>query len=434
MKSYNHKLLTLLSVLIFIAISLFPIVSSHERIELENIKSQSADEEVELNLLHGEYYLFLNAKEDVSSFNLKYSFPPIYGNQTPIIMDINNDDTTAEIINYKIENDTSEPNKLVNFTIGEINKDEQKILHFNYWVLVKNYDYSDLPKSLPIPKGNELPSETKKWLSSTDVVQSDHLRIRIRAKLTKLLTDNVLKLADRIAKFSKWHRFGLFYIQYLFGLYGPQDALTALKRNGECPGRSHLGVALFRANNVPARVILANPSYNFWYEMHYMTEYYSGSKFGWILTEVHGAKTPFEPKNQIILRICYPEDENNTQTDFIYPRMTGIERWFWIDNENIKPYYKDLKEGSKTRMIHENEILVEKMPGEDAVNLTKTLFQKYEYYLNLDLTGENLVFFEKAVDYQMKAINELKNSIDAYGYIYWMNEAKGNYNNIVLDY
>ena len=42
MKSYLHKTLTLFSVLIFIAISLFPIVSGHERIELENITSQSS--------------------------------------------------------------------------------------------------------------------------------------------------------------------------------------------------------------------------------------------------------------------------------------------------------------------------------------------------------------------------------------------------------
>jgi hypothetical protein len=164
-----------------------------------------------------------------------------------------------------------------------------------------------------------------------------------------------------------------------------------------------------------------------------MTEYYSGSRFGWILTEVHQAKTPFEPKNQIIMRICYPEDENNTQTDFINPRMAGVERWFWIDNEDIIPYYKNLKEGSRTRMIHENELNVEKIPGDDAVDITKIVFQKYEYYLSTDLAGQNLQFFQNAVDHQMKAIDELKNSNDSYGYIYWMGKANENYDNIIVD-
>jgi hypothetical protein len=421
-----------LLVLLFITISLSPNISSYKEIELGNIQAQLSGEEVELDLLRGEYYLYINATKDVNSFNIRYSFPPIYGNQTPIIMEIVEDDTTANILNYKIENDKNIPNKIANFTISSMSKNEQKCLHFNYWVLVKNYNYSDLPNVLPIPKINELPLETIKWLSSTEIVQTNNIRIKLRAKLLKLFTDNVLELAKRIAKFTKSHRFLFFIIQHRFKLYGPQDAVTTLKRNGECPGRSHLGCALFRAENVPARVVLANPSYNFWYEIHYMIEYFSGSKYGWILTEVHQAKTPFEPKNQIILRICYPADENNSQADFIYPKMTCLERWFWIENEYVNPYYKDLEEGSKTRMINENEIITEKMHGEDAMNLTKEVFYKYEYYLGMNLTGQNLVHFQNAVNYQMKAIDVLKDSIDAYGYIYWMNEASKKYDDIFL--
>jgi hypothetical protein len=313
-----------------------------------------------------------------------------------------------------------------------MSKNELKCLHFNYWVLVKNYNYSDVPKDLPIPKINKLPSETKKWLSSTDIVQKNNIRINLRAKFMKLSIDNILDYAKKIAKFTKSHRYLFYLIQYRFGLYGPQDAITTLKRNGECPGRSHLGCALFRTVNIPARVILACPNYKFWYEMHYMVEYFSGEKYGWILTEVHQGKTPYEPKNQIILRICYPEDENNSQADFLYPKMTCLERWFWIDNEDIKPYYKDLKEGSKTRMIHENEIITEKIPGEYAMNITKEVYYKYENYLAKNLTGQNLNHFQNAVKYQMKAIELLKDSIDAYGYIYWMNEANKKYDNITL--
>ncbi|KYK20905.1 hypothetical protein AYK24_03470 [Thermoplasmatales archaeon SG8-52-4] len=397
---------------------------------MKNTQSNLSSELVEIVLLHGEYYLYFNAVEDVNSFNIRYSFPPIYGNQTPIIMEIVKEDTTADIIDYRIENDKNIPNKIVNFTISAMNKDEQRCLHFYYWVLVKNYNYSNLPNVLPIPKENDLPPETTKWLSSTEVVQKNNIRIKLRAKIMEISTDNLLNLAGKIAKFVKNHRYFLFLIQYRLGLYGPQDAVTTLKRNGECPGRSHLGCALFRADNIPARVILASPNYKFWYEIHYMIEYFSGPKYGWILTEVHQAKTPYEPKNQIIMRICYPEDENNPQTDFINPRMTGIERWFWIDSEFITPYYKDLKEGSKSRMIKENEIFTEKMPGEYAMNITKQVFNKYEYYLAKELSGENLIHFQNAVNYQLKAIDILKDSIDAYGYIYWTNEANKEYDDI----
>ena len=221
-------------------------------------------------------------------------------------------DSTKKIINYKIEDDIYEPNKFVNFTIGSMKKNETVLIHFNYWVLVNNYDYSDLPKSIKIPEKSDLPENVTKWLSSTEVVQKDKLRIKLRSRQMKFLTNNLLKLAERIGKFSRQHRYFLFLIQYTFGNYGPQDALTALKRNGECPGRSHLGSALFRANGVPARVVISTPSYyDFWFEMHYMLEYYTNEKFEWILTNPHSGVTPIEQKKHIIHRICYPEDENN---------------------------------------------------------------------------------------------------------------------------
>lgn len=433
MKNSNKKTLALLIISLFITLSLTPIVSSLETVKLGNTQLQSNGEEIELDLLRGEYYLYIDAKENVSSFNISHVFPLEYGYQVPIIMEIL-DDTNATILDYKIGNDINEPNKVVNFTIGSMNKGDRDLIHFNYWVLVKNYDYSDLPNEINIPKENELPPETTKWLSSTDVVQKDRILLRLRARQMKFLTNDVLKLAQRTVRFCKSHRPILSLVQSWLGSYRSQDAFTTLLINGECPGRSHLGCTLFRANNVPARVILTSPSYNFWYKMYYMAEYYSGQKFGWILTDVHQAKTPHEPKKQIILRICYPEDENDTQTDFIYPKMTGVERWIWIDNEYVKPYYKDCKEGSKTRMFRENEVFAVEMPGEEAYNLTGDLFHKYEYYLNMDLTGQNLEHFQKAVDYQMDAIGELRkpDTDDAFGYLYYMYKARDEYAKIII--
>lgn len=430
MNKYNKKKFALILVLLLLILSLSPIVNSIETKELKELNYESSDEVIELVLLRGEYYLYINVTENVDSFNIRYAFPAELSYQFPIIIEIFND-STADLLNYKIENDTNEPNKIANFSIGSMKKDESALIHFSYFVLVKNHNYSDLPKKVKIPKKDELPAETKKWLSKTKVVQRKRILIMLRAREMRFLTRNVLKIAKRIALFCRFHRYPFFYIQYRLGAYRSQDAFTALLINGECPARSHLGCALFRANKIPARVLLANPDYDFWYEMHYMTEYYLPG-YGWILTEVHKGITPYEPKNQIILRVCYPEDENNTQTDFIYKKMKGLERWIWIDNEFVIPYYKDLDNGSKSKMFREKEMFIDKIPGEEAVTLSKIVFHKYEYYLGMNLTGENLGYFENATAYQFQAINDFKGSNNVSGYINYLNKANEEYDEIII--
>ncbi|MDH7507296.1 MAG: transglutaminase-like domain-containing protein [Candidatus Thermoplasmatota archaeon] len=423
------KILVIIVINIFLLFALTPIIDSTKVDDFKE-KNFFNSEETELDLLRAEHYLYIDAIENVNSFNIRYSFPPEYGYQVPIIMEIVND-TTAEILNYTIENDTNEPNKIVNFSIGAMEKNSRVLIHFNYWVLVKNYDYSDFPKFVKIPKIDELPQETIKWLSSTKVVQKKNIFIKLRARQLKMLTNNLLKLAFRIAKFCRWHRYLFFLAQYKLGLYRSQDAFATLLINGECPGRSHLGCALFRANNIPARVVLANRNYPFWYEMHYATEYYCPG-YGWILTEVHKGVTPYEPKNQIILRICYPEDENSTQDDFIFPKMKGIERWFWIDNQNIKPYYiKDFTNGSKTRMFNESMIFTDIISGDEAYAITKNVFHQYQKYQGMNLTGENVQHFQNATSYQFDAIKQLKNE-NVSKYISIMNKALDEYNAIVI--
>jgi len=427
---YKFKKVSAISVInIFLILAISPTINCIKVNNFE-ISYKESLEEKELDLLRGEYYLYIDAVENVSSFNIRYSFPPEYGYQVPIIMEIFND-TTAEILNYNIENDTNDPNKLVNFTIGPMEKNTRVLIHFNYWVLVKNNNFSDFPKYVKIPKVNKLPPETTKWLSSTKVVQKNRILIRLKARELKILTNNLLKLASRIAKFCRWHRYMFYLVQYKLGLYRSQDAFTTLFRNGECPGRSHLGCALFRANKIPARVVLANRNYSFWYEMHYTTEYYCPD-YGWILTEVHKGITPYEPKNEIILRICFPEDENDTQTDFIFPKMKGIERWFWINNQNVKAYYeKEFINGSKTRMFNEAEVFTDSNSSEEAYAVTKEVFHQFQHYLGMNLTNENMEHFQNATSYQFEAINELKIS-NVLQYISFMNNAIDEYSEIVI--
>jgi transglutaminase-like putative cysteine protease len=386
------------------------------------------DAQQELDLLRGEHYLFVNATEDVANFHIRYSFPPDYQYQVPIMLEILND-STADILHFEIENDTYEPNKVVDFLLGPMQKNDSVSIHFYCWVLVKNNEYSDLPEYVKIPKYCELPTETIPWLSATDVVQVQNILIKIKAYGVKGFTTDLLVLAQRIAYYVKWHRFPFYYLQLALGTLRGQDALTTLLRNGDCPGRSHLSCAFFRANGVPARVAMATKNSQFWYQMHFMSEYYCPG-YGWILSEVHNAETPTEPKNQIIMRICSLEDENNTGHDFFFDKMTGVERWFWIDNEYVIPYYLDFFDGSKVNMFQEKELMTNTSFATTAFNVTEIVFLHYQQYLGKNLTDENLQHFQTALNYQKQAILSLKQSQEPNGYISFMNLALAEFEEI----
>jgi hypothetical protein len=340
-------------------------------------------------------------------------------------------DSTAEILDYKIESDTYEPNMVVNFTVGSLEKGLPVSIHFYYWVLVENNNYSDLPRYVKIPKRYELPEETKPWLSSTDVVQARNILIKQKASELRGHTTNLLVFAQRIVNYAKWHRYPFYWLQITLGTLKGQDALTTLFRNGECPGRSHLACAFFRVNDVPARVVLATPHYSFWFQMHFMAEFYCPG-YGWILAEVHKAVVPNEAKNQIIMRICSPEDEDNTGHDYFFPKMNGVEKWLWIDTEYVIPYYKDLIEGSKVNMFPEQSLLTDSVTAQFAFSLTEMTLRFYEQYLGSGLSGENLQHFQNAVAYQKQAILSLKQSPDPEGYLYYINMAYNEYEEISM--
>jgi hypothetical protein len=424
MKNVSKKMLAVIALLM-----LLPATSGEKNIEVGNLSTLDSDEEVEFYLLRGEHYLFVNASQDVDdAFHIWFSFPPDYNYQVPILLEIL-DDSTANILHYQIEADKNKPNKLVNFTIGPMKKGEGVLIHFTCWVLVENHEFQDLPKYVKLPEEDELPKEVKTWLTSTEVVQVDNFFIKRKARQLRGLNNNLIRYADRVASFIKKHRYWLFVIQLNLGVFFSQDAVTTLFINGENVGRSHLGCALLRTYNTPARVILAHNDQGFWTQMHYMIEYYCPG-YGWVLIDSTKGETPYATKRQIINRICYPEDEEDTKTDYIFPLMKGEERWLWIDNENIYPYYVDCRKGSKSQMFTEANVSVDLFIAGFAFNLTQKVFQKYERYLGLDLDWENLVHFKNAVDYQKQAVIELKESKDINDYIYFMTKAYDEYNEI----
>jgi len=428
--SLLKKTLALSIIVLFISLTMSSNVNS-ESYSRKNFQSSSfLYDQKELHLLRVEHNLILNATVDISSFNLRYVFPPDYQYQVPILLEILND-STANILHYQIEDDVNEPNKIVNFTLGEMNKDQSILIHFSCWVLVKNHEYNDLPEYVKFPKKSELPQEPKIWLSSSEVKKTKSILINYKANRIRGMNNNLIKFASEIAPFIKDHRYLLFVLQLNLGIFFSQDAVTTFLIGGENIGRSHLGCALFRANDVPARVLLALPDQTFWTQMHYMLEYYCPD-YGWILIDPTRGKTPYEPRRQVINRICYPEDENDTKTDYIIPFMSGEERWLWIDDENVFPYYVDCDNGSKSKMFSENEIMTDSFTADYAFFLTQTVFHQYEKHLGKNLSGENLEHFQDGLHYQKQAVDELSRSDDVNKYVYFLDKAYDEYKEIII--
>jgi hypothetical protein len=429
----SNKLITASIFFLFLLLTISPLVSSQASF-FEEFSSKTytnipiSTDNQELDLLRVEHYLYINASEDVAMFHIRFSFPPDYQYQVPLLLEIYNDSTTSKILHYQIENDTNEPNKIINFTIGAMEKDESVLLHFSCWVLVKNHDFSNLPSYVKIPKKYQLPGDTMIWLASTKEVQLHSLLIRHKARQLHGLSDNLIRYAKRIAPFIKNHRFGLFVLELNLGLLLSQDARTTLLINGENVGRSHLACAFFRIYNIPARVLLVNNDQGFWTQMHYMVEYYCPG-YGWVLVETTGGKTPYATKRQVINRVCYPEDEQDTKKDYIFPLMKGEERWLWIDNTNVFPYYVDCKSGSKSQMFSEAVVSPDQLTAEFVFVLTERVFRQYQSYLGVNLTSENLYHFQNATMYQKDAIISLKGN-NTKGYISFLNRAYDEYKEI----
>lgn len=401
-------------------------------------KNYFMDGEQEIDLLRGETIFSIFAIEDVDSFNITYSVPPNYRYQAPIFFSIRND-STANITGYCILNDSNPPNKIITFSIGAMTKNDTALIHFDFWVLVKNHNYQDLPEYIEIPDGSELPNETKTWLASTKPIQSDNRLIKIKARQLQGRNTNLRVLADEIVKYTSNRNIPLWRLDYLSGgkltwkayetllrlfknritpsnWYQFNDAVCGLFWGGiSCTGRANLGTALFRANGVPAKdlIVIATGLGKWWYDIHYICEYYCPN-YEWISAETALGTTPCYPKYNIILRVNYPEDEDITGDGFDF--YGGCEQWYWVDNEGTSG-------GAQTRGWIENEVITSEDNANAAFQLTQSVWEHYTQYAGRNLTGKNREYLNNATEFQKDAIWCLTLS-DVDGYI----------DNIVLAY
>ena len=111
--------------------------------------------------------------------------------------------------------------------------------------------------------------------------------------------------------------------------------------------------------------------------------------------------------------------------------MKGEERWIWVENENIYPYYVNCDEGSKSQMFRENIVLINESIINNIFSDTQTTFLKYQHFLGCNLTGDNLTYFSNAVNYQYNAIQSMKNS-NVSSYIHFIGLADKEYDKISI--
>ncbi|MFH1014120.1 MAG: transglutaminase-like domain-containing protein [Thermoplasmatota archaeon] len=382
-----------------------------------------------LYLLRVEHYLDLHATETTDTFTVTYAFPPDYGYQVPILLDIHND-STAEIIDYGIDHDAIEPNRVANFTIASMQKDAHELIHFSVWVLVEAFDFSDVPKDIPLPiSKNDNPEETWMWLSRSEMVQTHRILIKRQAHALEGFNDNVLSYAKNISLFIKNHRYGFFLLQLWTRAFFKQDALTTLLINGENVGRAHLACALFRTNYIPARVILANNDQGFWTQMHYMVEYYING-YGWVLLDSTKGITPYPTQRQVINRICSIDDESDTKKDYIYRFMKGEERWIWVSDDTIEPFYDDCDSGSKSQMFTEMMVSMKPFAADYAFFRTQNMFHQYERFLGAELSTSDQQHVNNALMYQKAAVTTLMETEDINDYTYYIEKAYDEYKEI----
>ena len=382
----------------------------------------------DLYLLHGEIAFYIHSFEDVNSFNINYSIPSNYEDQAPIYFEIRND-TTAEILDYMIVNDTNQPNRFIKFSIGPMDSGETSFIHFDFWVLVKNNHYNRFPEYVTIPKENQLPEKTKVWLESTKAIQSNNLRIKLKALKLKGRDDNLIEIAEKIVDYTSTNKFRK-KIWFLANFLSPNkngwakylDAVSSIFYGGSCTGRANLGTALFRANGVPAKnlIVMSTWSKEDWYDMHYICEYYCPN-YGWVSAETTLGYTPYQPKNYIILRVCYPKDENEAGNRF--HNYGGCEQWFWVDQKNIQIH---TNEDSGAKGWIEQDIITDLENASSMFNLTQDVYSLFSRYSGENLTAENLMHYNNAVLAQKNAINCFNQS-DTKGYLNNMTNAYEEY-------
>jgi len=386
------------------------------------------DDVDKFHILRGEHVLVLKSLTDTDSSTLTHSIPLNYGTQIPIMLKADGD-----FLSYRILQQNHH-NKAILFDLPPLKENEETKIHFEYWVLAKKINYEDILNKEKIPVSvKNLPEFTKKYLVSTKSIQSDSIFIKIMSLFLKGFNRDLLWFVKKVMFWNAYHGTIISFLKrqivihpILNKLFLPdqywirlEDAISTLFLGGVCAGQTNLGVALLRAQNIPARVLIATSNHygkDTWLDsQHYMLEFYYPS-YGWI--PAFSGRVPSPSKNDISLRIISIDEENIAGNGV---SMYGGEApWFWIDNENIvlgKPEgfmeYK-LPKTKKTgvpavRGWKEDTVKIPKEISNKLIEITKEVWELFTKNAGI-YNSKNQNLFDKAMSLQEKSITLLTQS------------------------
>ena len=310
----------------------------------------------------------------------------IHDGQSPIMVNKVWSDPSGKIIGYKIDQNYSSDNALLAIGFENLSYDKEVNVFFSVSTLTKSKNYEDLPSSLDIASEDKLPDEVKKWLIQTEFIQCDHWRINLVASLIKGFNNNLIKTANRITFFTGK------IIFYMGGF--SQDALSTLRRHfAVCTGKADLGVALLRANGIPARVLMVYPT-------HYIVEYYA-HPYGWIRSETTIGQMPYSNQKYTVAYCAYPEDETSSNIVNGLSPYAGVIAYWGTPNPNVE---FGINYSNWKRTLSHN-ISVSDDYTNSSLFFTKKAWNFYMNYTGADLNLTQKILYDQAILYQETAIS-----------------------------
>ena len=373
----------------------FTLFSTMNSIGISYTNGNANSEEVVLTQWIGSYYVC--ARNDNEFCQLYCHIPVIHNGQSPVMITDVWSKPSGKVAGFSISQNYTGSNALLAIDFDNLSIDEKVTVFFNVSTIIKSKNYGDMPSNLEIPEKDSLPDETKTWLVPSEFIQSDHWRIQLVAHLLKGFDDDLIKTADRVTKFTGK------IIRYMGGF--SQDALSTLRRHfAVCTGKADLGVALLRANGIPARVLMVYPT-------HYIIEFYA-HPYGWIRSETTIGHMPYPNQAYTVSYCAYPEDETSSHIVNGQSPYSGVIAYWGDSNPNVAwgINYNDWSKPTNHKLNASIEHI------DHSLSLTTNAWKHYMNYTGSDLTALQTILYQDALAFQETALSCFTQD-DMIGYI-----------------
>ena len=331
--------------------------------------------------------LYITRPDDVNSkseaYDVYFHIPVSFADQVPLYIEINGE----HVRDYRFIR-LGGHNIIV---AAHINPCWTTGVLWTAWVLVRDNRYTGLPDYVPMPDRSALPDSVLPWLESTDCVQSDALIVKETADEVRAGTDNLVELAENISEFCKnipWVAFPAVHEPIAF------DAVYTLNWGSSCTGHANAGAALFRANGIPARVLLNVLSLDMPMDHHWAIEYFMPD-YGWVRLETTLGIDRVHPVYNIVTMACSPADE------FPLFRWNGIENQ-WHTSDPALGYRNPDWKGSH-RAVTTDRVTATSDTADMIFSLAGTAFSRLVQYTGINLEPSDSILLDNATELHYNA-------------------------------